>query len=97
MRSSLFCINQTNTISLMQFQPSDLAAIHREIAALRHECIRVERERHAFRHCLRDARHDGWDAELRDIDERKNVLVSQKAVILKQLSSSFVKECPTPL
>ena len=62
-----------------------IASIRKEIAALCYEKNRVQKEQHEYRHCQRDERHDAWDKELQTIQERKQELIQQQKIILKQL------------
>jgi hypothetical protein len=58
------------------------------ITTLSHERIRVQREIHEYRHCPRDERHVKWEAELKEINRRRQELVNQQKMILKRS-----KEC----
>jgi hypothetical protein len=64
------------------------SAMNEKIATLSHERIRVQRELHEYRHCPRDERHEKWEAELQNIHDKRQELVKQQKMILKQS-----KEC----
>ena len=66
----------------MEWGVCRLVVIHEEIAGLKQESVRVEKEMWVFRHCQRDERHAAWDAELVRIKERIAELVKQKKLIL---------------
>ena len=63
---------------------TDLSSINQSIAALCYERTQVQRKQHEFRHCPRDSRHDSWDAELKEMAERRTRLAREQKVIIKQ-------------
>jgi hypothetical protein len=73
-----------------------IAAIRKEIAALCREGTRVQTEQHKYRHCRRDERHDAWDKELQTIQEKRQELIQQQKMILRQLSQKRVVLAPQP-
>ena len=63
---------------------NELSLVHRGIAALCYEKMRVQTQQQEFRHCERDQRHDAWDVELKTIEEKKRDLVEKQKIIIKQ-------------
>jgi hypothetical protein len=54
------------------------------IADLCNEKTRIQREIHEYRHCPRDWRHDKWETELKEINEKRLELVRQQKLSLKK-------------
>ena len=61
-----------------------LASIQHGIAALCYERTRVQMEQNKFRNCVRDERHEAWDAEMKQIEEKRKELIAHQTAIIKQ-------------
>ena len=67
----------------MQQSPNNLTCIRHGLATLCYERTRVQLEQSKYRHCPRDERHDAWQNELRQIEDRRAVLLSKQKSIIR--------------
>jgi hypothetical protein len=61
-----------------------LTAVQHGLAALCYERTRVQLEQNKYRHCVRDERHERWEQELKQIEERRRGLIVEQKLLMMQ-------------